>query len=167
MKNQAPSSAVHVVLLTATLVVGAPGCVGKNARDATDEGFRRLIDERYVAPYKNGQLDRWLDIFADDAVALHDGLPPLEGKSAIREFGEAVSANFVIEKMDVTVQKIQHSKDVAWTWGTFSASFAARSDQAPPGVAGPRTGKFLFIWRWEADGRWRIVLDMGNRTSSP
>ena len=109
----------------------------------------------YIEPFTQGDTDTWMDVFADDVVALHDGLPPLEGKDAIRDFGNSVAANFVIARMDADVDEVRQNADWAWTRGRFVADFKARTDAAPPGVAGERHGKFLLLWERQDDGQWR------------
>jgi ketosteroid isomerase-like protein len=125
------------------------------------------FQSRYIQPYVAGDIDAWMQVFADDAVALHDGLPPLDGKMAIRGFGDAVSANFLIEKLDAEVDEVRRDGNWAWIRGRFVAEFAAKSDAAPPGVAGERLGKFLLLWERQPDGSWLVIMDMGNGMQAP
>lgn len=129
--------------------------------------FDREFQERYVEPYVSGRIEDWLDVFADDAVALHDGLPPLEGKPAIKEFGDAVRANFHIKRLDAEIDEIRRHGDWVWTRGRFVADFAAKSDEAPPGVAGERMGKFLLLWEKQEGDGWQVIMDMGNSIQPP
>ncbi len=143
---------------------------GCDANDsATEQGpnFEAEFQTRYVDPYVAGRIDDWMQVFADDAVALHDGLPPLDGKAAIREFGNAVTTNFHIRKLDATMDEVRRKGDWVWTRGQFVADFEAKSDAAPPGVAGERKGKFFLLWEKQDNGRWQVVMDMGNSIQAP
>ena len=147
------------------LVVSA--CGQNEPAENLHEHLEREFQERYIAPYVAGDAETWMGVFADDAVALHDGLPALEGKVAIRGFGDAVAQNFSIDKLDATIDEVRRNGEWAWTRGRFDALFTAKSAEAPPGVAGARAGKFLLVWERQQDGSWLVVLDMGNSLGSP
>jgi ketosteroid isomerase-like protein len=44
------------------------------------------------------------------------------------------------------------SADLGYTWGSYEASAAAGAD--------PRGGHYARVWARQADGAWRIVLDL-------
>ena len=159
------SRIARCLLLSALVVVA--GCTTLPTQDDT----RRLLADRfqsaYIEPYVAGETERWLRVFAPNAVALHDGLPPLEGEQGIRGFAEAVSANFHIRRLDASIDEIRINGSWAWTRGRFTAEFEAKSAEAPPGVAGERAGKFLLIWEKGSDDVWRVVMDMGNSLPLP
>ncbi len=143
------------------------GCAESDKSAGTEPNLKTDFQTRYVDPYVAGDTDGWMEVFADDAVALHDGLPPLEGKVAIRSFAEAVAANFSINRLDAEIDEVRRNGDWAWTRGQFVADFEAKSDAAPPGVAGERWGKFMIVWERQADGRWLVIMDMGNGMQAP
>lgn len=147
-------------------VVAAACSLSACAETMSDEQLRKHLEqqfqERYIDPYVRGDTKGWLSVFAEDAVALHDDLPALEGRESIQRFAEAVSANFTIEKLDAVVDEVRRQGQWAWTRGHFDALFTAKSEHAPQGVAGPRQGKFLLIWERQDSGEWRVILDMGN-----
>jgi len=152
-------------LILAVLLLA--GCAkGENTTNALPD-LKADFQTRYIAPYVAGNIDAWMQVFADDAVALHDGLPPLDGKAAIRGFGDAVSSNFLINKLDAEIDEVRRDGNWAWTRGRFVAEFVAKSDAAPPGVAGERMGKFLLVWERQDDGNWLVIMDMGNGMQAP
>lgn len=125
------------------------------------------VQARYIDPYKNGDTELWMEVFASDVVAMHDGLPPLEGKDAVRQFADAVSTDFAIPRLDITIDEVRRSGDWAWTRGRFDTVFEAKTDSAPPGVAGERSGKFLLLWERQPSGEWQVIMDMGNSIGPP
>ena len=160
------TNAGFLVLVPMLLCVAAAcdrGMSGAELHSHLDGRFK----EHYVAPYAAGDTETWLRIFADDVVALHDGLPPLSGKEAIRGFGEVVSRNFEIDELDTVVDEVRREGNWAWTRGRFDALFVAKSADAPPGVAGARSGKFLLIWERQDNGEWLVIMDMGNSMQPP
>ena len=124
--------------------------------------LRARVLQDYLVPFRTGDVDEWMKVFDESVVAMHDGLPPLEGKKAVREFAVAVAGNFDIPKMELVIDEVRVSENWAWTRGRFDTVFVAKSETAPPGVAGPRQGKFLLLWQQGKDGVWRVIMDMGN-----
>jgi len=59
------------------------------------------IDADYIAPFKAGDVERWLMIFTDDVVGLHNRMPALDGKSGLRGFGSFVAQNLTVPEMSV------------------------------------------------------------------
>ena len=96
-------------LLLTVLLVPISGCSNHEqqaADDMTLRDFEQLVINGYIEPYKTGDTERWMEIFADDAVGMHNTLPALEGKQAIRQFAELVHSSFDIEQLDVTVDSV-------------------------------------------------------------
>jgi ketosteroid isomerase-like protein len=123
--------------------------------------FDALFKRAYIEPYNAGDVDRWLEVFADNAVGMHNGLPPLEGRDAIRGFGEAVRDNFEVARIEATIDEVRQSGSWALTRGSYTAEFVPKAGtEGMP--AGRQSGKFLLVWERQPDGEWRIILDMGN-----
>ena len=125
--------------------------------------FDRLVQQRYVAPFKAGDAATWTQAFAPQAVGLHDRLPALVGRAAIAEFGQRVAGFLRIERFDVTVEELRVNGSWAYTRGSFNTRLLKRSDGSDSGLGGE--GKFFFLWERQADGDWKIIVDMGNRKS--
>ena len=154
-----------LVALCGALVL-AVSC--ENPQPPGEEQFRNWVQERYAQPFRNGETDRWVEAFGDDAVGMHHTLPVLEGRDAIRDFGRMVHETFVIDRFDLTVEAVRVEGAWALTRGSFASRFLPRdgSESIAPGAETPAAdGKFILIWERQDDGEWRIVLDMGNLNS--
>ncbi len=128
--------------------------------------FHALFAERYLEPFNSKDISTWLDAFAEDAVGMHNGLPPLVGRDAIRGFGEAVRDGFEVAEIDAQIDEIRRSGDWVYTRGSFTSTFVPKADnQGAP--SGQQQGKFLLLWERQADGDWKIILDMGNSNGLP
>ena len=154
-------------MLGLVLAVAVSACDKEMSSEELRVHLERQFQERYIDPYVAGDTEAWLQVFASDVVALHDGLPPLDGKEAIRGFGDVVAQNFAIQKLDAVVDEVRREGRWAWTRGHFDALFEAKSASAPAGVAGERSGKFLLIWERQEDGEWLVIMDMGNSVRPP
>lgn len=151
--------------LCALLAVVLAACAprgGQGVDDAFRSEFAAKVQRDYIDPFKAQDVDRWLAVFADDAVGLHDTLPPLEGKDALRMFANAVREHFRIDSMDVTVDEVRRSGQWAYTRGRYQTRMSSR-DGTPPPSGGRGSGKYFLLWAEQPDGQWRVILDMGSR----
>ena len=93
--------------------------------------------------------------FADDGVALGNGAAPLIGKVAI-----AKSANWSPNDYELTWTPTDAmmgpSGDMGYTWGHFEGH--SKDANGNPVVT---SGRYITMWRKEADGSWKVVLDAG------
>ena len=93
--------------------------------------------------------------FAQDGVALNNGQAPLIGLVAI-----AKSANWDPKVYQLTWTptdaQMGPSGDMGYTWGHFEG----RSKDAN-GNPVTTTGRYITVWRKQADGNWKVALDAG------
>jgi ketosteroid isomerase-like protein len=93
--------------------------------------------------------------FAEDGVALGNGVAPLVGRVAI-----AKSANWSPKDYQLTWTPTDAtmgpSGDVGYTWGHFEGH--SKDANGNPVTT---TGRYITIWRKQPDGAWKVVLDAG------
>ena len=93
--------------------------------------------------------------FADDGVALGNGAAPLIGKVAI-----AKSANWSPKDYQLTWTPTDGmmgpSGDMGYTWGHYEGK--SKDANGNPVLT---SGRYITMWRKEADGAWKVVLDAG------
>lgn len=93
--------------------------------------------------------------FAEDGVALGNGQPPVIGRVAIEK-----STNWTPQAYQLTWTptdaQMGPSGDMGYTWGHFEG----RSKDAN-GNPVLTSGRYMTIWRKQADGSWKVVLDAG------
>ncbi|MGA3213661.1 MAG: nuclear transport factor 2 family protein [Terriglobales bacterium] len=95
------------------------------------------------------------DWFAEDGVALGNGQAPVVGKVAI-----AKSAAWDPKAYQLTWTPTDAvmgpSGDIGYTWGHFEGH--SKDANGNPVTT---TGRYITIWRKQADGNWKVVLDAG------
>lgn len=128
--------------------------------------FRQLVQNNYIDPFKNADTDRWLQVFTDDAVGMHNTLPPFVGKDAIRQFGDIVAQNLNIEQMDIVIDDVQVNGSWALTRGSFTSKFVPKT-VADSSTIEAQQGKFILLWEQQKDNSWKVILDMGNSNTAP
>ena len=107
---------------------------------------------------KTGDIDKILDAWADDAVMMAPGLPPLKGKDAIR--------NYVEEGNKIPGFSIK--------WEPLEAHLSEQGDMGylierneitvNDSLGNPvrSYNKVVTIWKKQPDGKWKNVVDMWN-----
>ena len=95
------------------------------------------------------------DWFAEDGVALGNGVAPLVGRVAI-----AKSANWSPKVYQLTWTPADAtmgpSGDIGYTWGHFEGH--SKDANGNPVTT---SGRYITIWRKQPDGNWKVVLDAG------
>jgi len=96
------------------------------------------------------------DWFAEDGVSLGNGAAPHIGKVAI-----AKSANWSPKDYQLTWTPTDAmmgpSGDMGYTWGHYEGH--SKDANGNPLTT---TGRYITMWRKEADGSWKVVLDAGS-----
>jgi ketosteroid isomerase-like protein len=103
-------------------------------------------------------IDRIVSYWSDDAHVLQPGLPPIDGRNAIRAF---VAASLKIPgfKIHWVSEKPVLSPD-----GKMAYMIGAVETTAPGanGALESTHGRGVTVWRLDADGVWRCVVDITN-----
>ncbi len=110
-----------------------------------------------------GDLDAIMAGWAEDAVMMPPGFPALEGKAAIRGYVEAASElpGFQISWEPLSVH-VASSGDFAYM---IERNVSSVNDSLGNPVV--THGKVVTVWRKDADGSWKNVVDMWNEAPPP
>lgn len=116
-------------------------------------------DLDFCAATKAKGLDGWMSYFADDATGFPAGKPLIHGKAALREYYAA--AIFSATDLTIDWKPVQAdaaaSGDLGYTIGTAEFRFRDKD-----GKMTSRPGKYLTVWKKQADGSWKVAADLGN-----
>ena len=152
-------------LLVAAFALAIVSC-SQRAFDPTTEGERLLRrDSEWADLAAAGKdVDKVVSYWTDDAVLIFPGQPIIEGKAAIRAY--------VVSCFSIPVFKIHwKSSKVTFSPDGKLAYMAGTDDEMTvPGPNGtPMTLHLrgIAIWRLDADGQWRCVVDISNEEPPP
>jgi uncharacterized protein (TIGR02246 family) len=144
-----------------TLVVGAlAACAAEPASiDAESEEAEIMrLSREWSEVAGSGDLDATLAYWADDAVMMPPGMPPLKGKQAIREFIEASgSIPGSAIRWEPLEAHVSPAGDFAYLLERNEISFRDST-----GVQVTEWNKVVTVWRKQADGSWKNVIDIWN-----
>jgi ketosteroid isomerase-like protein len=119
-------------------------------------------DRDFAADVAAGGAAAWASWFAADGAMIQPGLGEVRGRSAILAAMEALddpqfSLAWTPERADIAA-----SGDLGWTTGGYVSEGVA-----PDGSARRSEGRYVSIWRLQADGSWKVVMDLGNPVGPP
>jgi ketosteroid isomerase-like protein len=115
---------------------------------AADRAFARAVAE-------NG-TEGWVMTFAADGM-MFNGSQPVVGHDAIRGFmGPAFDSGTFTLTWDPLDGEISASGDLGYTRGRWESRQTASDGSETVG-----SGTYVTIWRRDADGQWRVTLDIG------
>jgi ketosteroid isomerase-like protein len=137
---------------------GAPSEAPNPLTDSTVKPGKMLLfdlEARFAKDVLERGGEGFAAWFADDGVALGNGAAPLIGKVAI-----AKSANWSPKDYQLTWKPTDAlmgpSGEMGYTWGHYEG----RSKDAN-GNTVLTSGRYITVWRKQADGSWKVVLDAG------
>lgn len=133
-------------------------------REDNVAGARAAImgaDSAFAKATKERGADGWVDYFADSGVQVNPGRNVV-GRAAIRELMAAELGDTThLLTWHPTSAEVSRSGDLGYTIGRWE--FGARSGGGAPALR----GSYVTIWRKQGDGRWKVVLDVGNPDPPP
>ena len=112
--------------------------------------------DAFYASVEAGDVEARIALFADDAIMMPNHWTRLEGKDAISETFRA-SASAVFRIRDREVVSSEFSGDLAYTVNAYSYTYHAKD-----GEAQWHKTKNIHIWRRDADGAWKLRIDIWN-----
>jgi uncharacterized protein (TIGR02246 family) len=125
-------------------------------RDEVDQ-----LNQTMTKAASNQDLDALMEFYAPDARLLPPGMPMLEGGEAIRGFFQAM-LEAGVKGLDLESVVLDGNNDLAVDVGRY------RLTMAPPG--GESTidvGKYIVVFKRQADGSLRAAYDTFNSDQAP
>jgi ketosteroid isomerase-like protein len=113
------------------------------------------VDKEFSAlSLEKGMKFAFLEYAADSAVLLQRNVMPMVGKKVISDAFESFSdAGFTLS-WEPLYADMSQSGDLGYTYGIYTSFIKADSSVTK--------GKYVTIWKKQADGSWKFVLDGGN-----
>lgn len=150
-------------LLAVAGVAALTACVEPGV-DVQAEGAALMqLSRDWAEIAATGDLEALTAFWADDAILMPPGVPPIEGKAAIREY----------------VEEAMQMPGFSITWRPLSVHVAASGDLAymietnvstvndSTGTPVTMHGKGVTVWRKDAEGNWKNVVDQWSPIPAP
>lgn len=114
-------------------------------------------DRAFAAVTARERLEGWVSYFAPDGAMIEPG-GPVTGPDAIRRLmAPAFADTSFALAWEPAQAEVAASGDLGYTVGRYESR--RRGEDGQVRVA---TGTYLTVWRRQADGAWRVTLDIGS-----
>ncbi len=156
--NKTRLNTLVLVALVGLFAVGCSPASQSESREADVEAIRQA-DLAWSAAQAADGLDGTMSVYLDDAIMLAPNRPMAIGKTAIREASEALGVGSPGHSVTWQPMKIEvaRSGDIGYAIGTIEGFVDAA----------PVKGKYVEIWKKQADGSWKVAADMFSPDSPP
>jgi uncharacterized protein (TIGR02246 family) len=130
---------------------------------AADEAAIRAAVIEWSKAAQSKDLNKAVSFYADDAMRFADKGPLAEGKDNIRTGWEQMLAlpgpglTFATTGVEVA-----RASDMAYEYGTYD--FGTKDKK---GKIIDEKGKYVVVWKKQADGSWKAAVDIDNRDAAP
>lgn len=146
------------VLLVLTIISCSQPKVDKQA-----EGEKVMqISKEWSEVASSGNVEKTVSYWADNAVLMSSGQPPLNGKQAIKQM---VEESFKVPGFRISWQpqsvEVSESGDMAYIIENSQVAF---NDSTGNTVT--LNNKAVTIWKKQSDGTWKNVVDISTPTTS-
>jgi len=146
------AATIFVVLLSMTFV-----CAQKTDTKSIERALRDL-DAQWSAAAGTKDLEKTVSYYADDANVMPPNGPAATTKEAIRAaWKELLTTAGASISWTASKVEVASSGDIAYTTGAYQLTM---NDAGGKSV--PDHGKYLEVWKKQADGSWKVVADIWN-----
>lgn len=140
------------------LALCAAGCAPSFDAAAEQSKLAQRDADWSSASFDGKDLEKIVSFWSDDAHVLQPGLPPIDGKPAIRTF---VTASLKIPGFKIHWE----SEKPVFSPDGKMAYMLSKVETTAPGTNGTLQsthGRSVTVWRRDADDVWRCVVDISN-----
>ncbi len=124
---------------------------------AEDEAAIRALRAAFTEAQGSGDVDTIVSSYASDAILMRAGAPTVSGLEPISAL---LAENF--EQSAMTVEDPIDQLVVLGDWAFDRTSFSGTQTNRESGETVDLEGKAIHIYRRQADGSWKIAIDMYN-----
>ena len=151
-----PTSFLLLFVLLLSLAAACQKQTGTDTRAADEAMLKNLDAEWAKAAGTTKDVDKTVSYYSDDAIVMPPNIPTLTGKEPIRALWKSMleSPGFG-GGWKATKVEVAKSGDIGYVTGTYE--LRETDDSGKPMTD---KGKFLEVWKKQADGSWKCVADM-------
>jgi len=143
-------------IVATLLVLVISGCAPQVDVEADKAAIRSAADVGMLGAAKENNVEGILVYYTDDASFLPPDAPIASGKEAIRAVWTQLLANSDVSWQTTRVE-VSSAGDLAYATGTYKITVDASDDNPVSEI-----GKWVAVWKKQADGSWKCVADIFN-----
>ena len=119
------------------------------------------VDQDFIVALKKKDVKAIGEMFETDAIYFPSGADAVHGRDQIVKYLTTMLADKTIDEASLVTQEVTVAAHTAYETGVYTRT--VRVGDAPP-VSDH--GKYLVVWQYGDDKKWRILRDISN-TSVP
>jgi ketosteroid isomerase-like protein len=149
------------IFVLATLVFLFQSCSIKNTNTSRDDLKDTLmnIDREFSKISESGNTsEAFIKYSADEVILMRQGEMPIVGGVTLKDFYSEKKNKGVLKWEPL---KADVSGDIGYTMGRWELG-----GKTPEGLETTIYGVYSTVWKRQADGSWKYVIDCGNVTPS-
>jgi ketosteroid isomerase-like protein len=113
-----------------------------------------------------GAIAAYSAVLGTDFRLLQSGFLPIVDKDKAASHLRTIGAR-AVRRFDPRHVEVARSADFAYSWGAYTASFAADIKTGAGAKPSPEAGYYAHCWRRDASGKWRLVIEVIRGTPAP
>ena len=137
-----------------------PGIKTQNAREVNDLA---AADAAWLKAYQAKDAAAAAGFYAAEGAMLAPNRPLLSGKDVLTRF---IAKSFTLQDYHISWHsekaEVARSGDLGYTSGSYEMSF-----RQPRGKLFFDKGKYLMLWKKQANGTWKVLFDVSNSDLPP
>ncbi|MEO5826444.1 MAG: DUF4440 domain-containing protein [Gemmatimonadales bacterium] len=150
-----------------TLLMLAVACNARDSAPAFEPAKAlealRTADAMVQEAVVSKDAERTASFYAENAVLMPVAEPSVEGRAAIlAEWRHVFAIPGIANSARLVAADVSTAGDLGYTRGTYEAPMLSADGQSLL-----ERGKWVSIWKRQADGEWRIIVDIYNTDTPP
>lgn len=126
-------------------------------RQAIEQG-----NAKFAMALQQGDTAAMVSAYTDDAIVMPQGEPAWNGRAAIATGAARMLQAVRFGDVKLATSNIDIAGDYAIETGTFEWTVTPKG-----GKPAPDKGKYLTVWKKQADGSWKLFRDIFNTDMAP
>jgi uncharacterized protein (TIGR02246 family) len=156
--DAALNSRLDGVMKIKTILIVTLGLAAASVCLAADEQPLRDLDAQWSKAAEAKDLDKTVSYYADDAIVMPPNASAATTKEAIRSaWKEMLTTPGAAISWKATKVEVAQGGDLAYVSGTYEETMTDASGQSVKDH-----GKYVEIFKKQADGTWKVVADIWN-----
>ena len=116
---------------------------------------------RFMEAYHRGDAAAAADFYTEDAKILPPNMEMVSGKEAIQEFWKT-AMSMGVRRINLETVELGYDGDLAYERGVSTVTI-----QPEGGQERTERGKYLVVLKRQADGSWKLAVDIWNSDLPP
>lgn len=108
----------------------------------------------------HGAAEAFRQYLAEDGLGFPSGSHVIRGRDTIYERMKATTTGQLL--WEPQHAEVALSGDLGYSWGTYT--YETPDADGTPNIS---YGKYVNVWRKQADGSWKVIADIGNPSPPP